>query len=116
MAKIPLRDLEAEFLVSIDNRHFRPVDQISEAHGIKFLCPLCFTKNGGAIGTHMVICWSRRAPDDLEPLPGRWSLHGTGLDDLHLESDPVGTARSVELLGGCAWHGFINTGFAEGGF
>lgn len=113
---IPLRDLDARFMRVTGPKTRKRVATIGEAHGVMFLCPKCFTRNGGKVGTHSVICWSRSAgtPDDAEPLPGRWSLHGTGIDDLHLEGDPVGNARSVQLLGGCNWHGFINHGFAEG--
>jgi hypothetical protein len=51
---------------------------------------------------------SRGVPDDAKPGPGRWSLVGTGFDDLTLDGD--GGSRSVLLLGGCAWHGFVTNG------
>jgi hypothetical protein len=35
---------------------------------------------------------------------------GTGFDDLTLNADPPGTARSVLLTSGCGWHGFVNNG------
>jgi hypothetical protein len=114
---IALRDLDAEFLRASDAKNFRRVASIDEAHGVVFLCPKCFTANGGKVGTHSVICWSRSrgAPDDIEPLPGRWAMNGTGIDDLTLDADVGGNgARSVLLLGGCSWHGFINSGHAEG--
>lgn len=118
--KIKLTDLEASFIVyekapdggTIMHR----VDRFDLADGIIFLCPLCFTNNGGSVGTHAVICWSRSrgVPDDLDPKPGRWKLVGTGLHDLTLDGDAPGGggARSVQLLGGCAWHGFITNGYA----
>lgn len=114
---IPLVQLEAKFIRLTENGH-REVETIEEAQGIRFLCPVCFDRNRGPVGTHIVICWSRSrgVPDHVRPGPGRWTLHGTGIGDLHLEGDPVGGARSVELKGGCAWHGFINHGVAEGGF
>lgn len=85
-----------------------------EAHGIRFLCPKCFAANGGAGGTHGVICWSRSrgTPDDAEPGPGRWTFLGTGFEDLTINGDPVGAARSIALKGGCAWHGFVTAGDA----
>lgn len=88
---------------------------IDDAQGVMFKCPACYAKNGGIAGTHSVICWSRSrgVPEDAEPGPGRWTLHGTGMDDLTLEGDPVGTARSVQLNGGCNWHGFVTNGVAE---
>lgn len=114
---IPMRELEAEFLRVTDPKTFERVPSIDDAQGIAFLCPKCFARNGRSnVGVHSVICWSRSrgTPDDLEPLPGRWTISGTSIDDVHLDGDPVGNARSVLLLGGCAWHGFVNHGFAEG--
>lgn len=89
-----------------------PVESIDQAHGVKFLCPLCFERNGGKRGTHMVICWSRSAgtPEEAVPGPGRWKMEGTGFADLTLNADPPGTMRSVQLLGGCNWHGFVTGG------
>jgi hypothetical protein len=112
---IPLRELDAEFIASTPDG-MRRVATIEEAQGVMFLCPKCFRSNGGKVGTHSVVCWSRSRgiPDEKQPKPGRWTLHGTSLDDLQLEGDPVGRPRSVLLLGGCAWHGFINGGHAVG--
>lgn len=88
------------------------VDTLAEAQGIQFLCPMCFAKNNGPIGTHAVKCWSRSrgVPDDVSPGPGRWAMEGTGFQDLTLNADPPGTARSVWLTGGCGWHGFVTNG------
>lgn len=110
-----LTELEPQFL-RYDKREdgiFRcPVQRIEDAQGVEFLCPKCFAANGGNIGTHAVICWSRSrgVPDDAEPGPGRWALHGTGFADLTLNADPPSTARSVQLNGGCAWHGHVTDG------
>lgn len=112
---ISLADLKAVLIVRTADGS-RNAKDFGEAQGVRFLCPLCFTRNGGPVGTHSVICWSRAAGEDAEPKPGRWSLHGTSIDDLTLHGDPVGGARSVLLLGGCNWHGFINNGRAEEGF
>lgn len=93
-------------------------DSIKDAQGIQFLCPKCFAKNGGPVDTHIVVCWSRSrgTPEDASPGPGRWSMQGSGFDDLTLNGDAVGGggARSVLLLGGCAWHGFITNGDVTG--
>lgn len=115
MGSIPLTELGARLIV-ITPTGSRVAKSFAEAQGVRFLCPLCFTKNGGPRGTHTVICWSRGAGEDAEPGPGRWSLHGTGIEDLTLHGDPVGGARSIQLLGGCVWHGFVNNGRAEEGF
>ena len=108
-----LRQLEAKFLKIVDEKGWdcEEVD-LADAQGIRFLCPKCFVKNNGPVGTHSVICWfaNRGVPDDLSPKPGRWNPSGTGLDDLTF----VGPgAASVFLLGGCGWHGFVKDGSAE---
>jgi hypothetical protein len=92
--------------------HIVHVDTLAEAQGVWFLCPLCFAKNGGRVGTHAVCCWFvGQVPDDIEPKPGRWTPHGTGLHDLtFVPSD--GRTQSVALTGGCAWHGHVVNGSA----
>ncbi|MDE2470651.1 MAG: hypothetical protein KGL35_18385 [Bradyrhizobium sp.] len=106
-----LYELKAEFVRLTDGNNFRRVDSIAEAQGVMFLCPLCYAANNGSRGTHSVICWSRSrgVPDDIDPKPGRWVLKGTGLDDLTLDGE-AGQSRSVLLLGGCGWHGFVTNG------
>jgi hypothetical protein len=91
------------------------VQTIDEAQGVRFLCPKCFAENGGEVGTHLVVCWSRSrgVPDEAAPGPGRWSLHGSGFHNLTLNGDPPGGARSVQINGGCGWHGFVTAGEAE---
>jgi hypothetical protein len=88
------------------------VARIEDAHGIEFLCPGCFEKNGGAVGTPVIVCWSRSrgTPDDARPGPGRWKMTGTAFDDLTLDADPPNSARSVQLTSGCRWHGFVTNG------
>lgn len=109
-----LADLEPQFLRynrrDDGTEFFDFVDAIGEAQGVEFLCPVCFQKNGGAVGTHAVICWSRSrgVPDDATPGPGRWRLDGTGYADLSLNEDPG--SRSVALKGGCSAHFFITNG------
>lgn len=112
-----LRDLEAEFLryeERADGTYLPHVDTLAEAQGVTFLCPKCAAAMGGPIGVHHVICWSRSrgVPDHASPGPGRWRLDGTGLDDLTLNAELPGGARSVELHGGCCWHGFVTNGEA----
>lgn len=87
------------------------VAALDQAQGVEFLCPLCFTANGGAVGTHAVVCWSRSrgVPETATPGPGRWRLVGTSFEDLSLMEEP-NQSRSVLLLGGCAWHGFVTGG------
>ena len=108
-----LTELDPEFLkLGEKPGHICHVENIDEAQGIWFLCPKCFAANGGRVGTHGIICWSksRGVPDDVDPKPGRWKLDGTGFHDLTLNAEP-GKSRSVLLLGdGCKWHGFITNG------
>jgi hypothetical protein len=111
---VRLTELQPQFLryaKGDDGVSLPYVDRIEDAMGIKFLCPKCFVENKGSVGTHSVICWSssRGVPDDARPGPGRWRLVGTGFDDLSLMEEP-GKSRSVLLLGGCAWHGFVTNG------
>lgn len=86
---------------------------LEHAHGISFLCPKCYLANGGALGTHRVICWSRRrgTPDRATPGPGRWYWTGADLARLTLHGD-TGKSSSVKLEGGCRWHGHIICGRA----
>lgn len=82
---------------------FHPVATLEEADGVMFLCPEHFKKNGGAGGTHSVICWfmGKGIPDELTPGPGRWQASGD-LENLTL-------APSVDLGSG-DWHGHITNG------
>jgi hypothetical protein len=109
-------DLEAKFLKVLpkdDEGHnwFQSEGvTLAEADGIRFLCPKCFETNHGPVGTHSVICWfAGKVDGELDPKPGRWNPGGTGLDDLTFV--PPG-AVSVQLMGGCNWHGFVANGEA----
>lgn len=112
-----LTDLEAGFYRyerRPEGEFHVPVERIEDAQGVRFLCPKCFQANGGAVGTHSVVCWSatRGVPPEAQPGPGRWGLAGTGLADLSLVPDVAGQAHSVQLNGGCQWHGFVTNGDA----
>lgn len=86
------------------------VDSISLAHGIMFLCPVCFKANNGSVGTHSIICWRPMVPPNVDPKPGRWELQGTNLSDLTL----VAGSSSILIQGGCNAHFFIRNGMIEG--
>lgn len=89
---------------------FRTGVSYDEADGILFLCPLCFVKQGGPVGTHSIVCWfTGKVPDTVEPLPGRWDRSGSSLDDLAMS--PSIQCGGGE--GGCGWHGFIHNGEAS---
>lgn len=105
-----LTELEPDFLIFVDERNFRTTDDVGEADGVMFLCPKCYVKNGGPVGTHRVICWTPKVPADVNPKPGRWDLVGTGYGDLTLRAG----SSSVLLQGGCEWHGFVRNGEVTG--
>lgn len=108
-----LRELEPEFVrhETRDGRHYNiDVATIAEAQSVQFLCPVCYQKNQGPVGTHgvMVTFANRGVPDHLGSQsrnggPSRWTASGTGLDDLTL-------TPSIDLTPGCTWHGFITGG------
>ena len=117
-----LTELDAQFVRYEErdgHKYIHHVDTLAEAQGVMFLCPKCFKANGGPKGTHQILCWSRSAgaSEHAEPRPGRWQMVGTGLDDLTLNGDLAGApgqgARSVLLLSGCEWHGFVTNGEAS---
>jgi hypothetical protein len=106
---VKLTELEPRFLRRVEEEgsiYHRDVVSIGEAEGVMFLCPKCFQANGERIATHFVICWSPKVPPEAVPGPGRWELVGTGFADLTLRAG----SSSVQLLGGCNWHGFITNG------
>jgi hypothetical protein len=88
-----------------------PVERLEDAQGIMFLCPVCFQKNGGNVGTHSVDVTfrDRGATDEQgshnnEGKPSRWEVSGSGFADLT-------TNPSIHLAGpGCGWHGWIKNG------
>lgn len=110
-----LRDLEAEFLKIISPNTYRRCVDLQIAQGILFLCPKCFAKNNGSVGTHGVICWfaGRGVPDEMAPGPGRWTPEGTSIDDLTFVPGNPPRSVSVKLNSGCGWHGFVKIGDAE---
>ena len=80
---------------------------ITTAQGMIFLCPTCFQKNGGPVGTHSVLTWfrDRGVPDHEEPGPGRWAVTGTGFEDITLSP-----SIDISSNGDGEWHGFIQNG------
>lgn len=83
---------------------FETVESFKDAQGIMFLCPHCFRKNGGPVGTHRVLVWfeGRGAPPEYTPAP-RWQVSGSSMDDL--------TIKPSIRVNDC-WHGFITNGEA----
>lgn len=82
---------------------------IATCDGLWLCCPKCYlTKGNSLIGVHGIICWKPQVPQTIRPTPGRWSMQGTGLDDLTL----VAGSSSVSLddAQGCRAHFFIRNG------
>ena len=107
-----LTDLEPKFYrykTEDGHKYLTPVE-LSEAQCVIFLCPVCFAKNGGAVGTHgiEVSFRDRGVQDDegshnKEGKPTRWAVSGTSSENLTL--DP-----SILIEDGCAWHGHVVNG------
>ena len=56
----PLRELDGELIRHhLDDLGFTSVETMAEANGVSFLCPKCFHVNGGAKGTHTILCTFR---------------------------------------------------------
>lgn len=93
-----------------DSKFFAYVDSLQEADGILFICPKCFIDNNmDFTGVHSVICWFEdKVPDELDPKPGRWNPVGNSYDDLTFV--PGKKTQSIQLLGGCNWHGYMING------
>lgn len=93
---------------------FHNVENLAEADLIMFLCPRCFERNGGKVGTHsvMVSFAGRSFSDeagsrDSTGKPSRWTIvSGTGLDDLVL-SPSILLDAGRQPHEGCHWHGFV---------
>jgi hypothetical protein len=105
-----LSELEPEWLREGDSRvTMRRMDDATPAtaQGLLFLCPVCFKKNNGPVGTHSIIVWfkDRGVAADREPLPGCWAVTGTSFDDLTLQPS-IDISENQPGEG----HGFITNG------
>lgn len=112
-----LTELEPEFVryetrpdATGSREYTIPVATLADAQGIEFLCPVCFQKNGGAVGTHGVgVTFADRGATDAQGshgrtgAPSRWQVSGTNVTDLTLQP-------SIDLTPTCSWHGYITNG------
>jgi hypothetical protein len=94
---------------------FHDVASVAEADQVMFLCPACFAKNGGPVGTHsvMVTFEGRDVPGvagsrDAEGKPSRWRASGSTVDDLVLTPSILLDAKRKPDEG-CHWHGFVGS-------
>lgn len=97
------------------NDLFAPVETRAEAHGLSFLCPKSFAKNGGPVGTHSVYVWFEGSPvpahigTNLKGERVRWNATGTGLDDLVLTPSIQEEDDYAAPEHRCRWHGFVGS-------
>jgi hypothetical protein len=105
-----LRDLRPRFYKYGGGNTLHRVRRLADAARVMFLCPACFVKNNGPVGTHSIAIdfQGREMPDHLVMRNAsghavRWNVSGSGFDDLSL-------TPSIQLLGGCNWHGFVTNG------
>lgn len=106
-----LTDLEPQFIKYESGGVIDPRGiTLAEAQGLWFLCPLCFAQNNGPVGTHA--CETsfegrgvlpEQGSHNKEGKPVRWNVSGTDFSNLTL-------TPSVQLQGGCNWHGHITNG------
>lgn len=88
-------------------RQYKVPSSMEEAQCVFLQCPACATPDGG--GHYMEVTFADRgvAEDqgchNTEGKPTRWQVSGTGLENLS-------TQPSIQLIGGCAWHGYITNG------
>lgn len=102
-----LTELDPQFITYRDTRWLHHVDTAAEAQGIIFLCPACFAKNAGPVGTHAIeVSFNNRGVSpgqgshNSQGQPSRWNVSGTGYADLTL---------TPSILIDC-WHGFVTNG------
>jgi hypothetical protein len=97
--------LEAELVTLIEPTGWKAAEDVASASGLIMLCPGCFEKNGGAVGTHSALLWfrARAVPTHLQPGPGRWYATGTSIENLSL-------TPSVVIGDPACWHGWIRAG------
>ena len=96
-----LSELEPRFITYGETNFLTDVP-FEQAEGILFLCPGCFKKNGGPVGTHSLIIYFHSTKNPVM-LKG-WKMLGTGMSDLTL-------FPSILILNEeCRWHGFVRDG------
>lgn len=81
------------------------VDAAGHANGVTFLCPGCFQKNNGPVGTHTIVVWNKRCPDDISKV--KWDFTGDTLDSLTIT--PSIDTRTTPTCSAHFWvkHGHI---------
>lgn len=90
---------------------FVPVDQVAEAHGVRFLCPKSFAQHGGLRGAHSVYIFFHGSPYAGHNTAGQevhWKVEGGAtLDDLQLSPSIQEQDEELPPEYRCSWHGFV---------
>ena len=109
-----LTDLEPQFLRLVPpapghGTTWLEVSAVIDAHGLTFVCPVCYLAHGGVAGAHHILCWFENRHDPLADRigPPKWRVAGTGYADLSFTSLKF---NSVRMLGGCKAHFHITNG------
>ncbi len=102
-----LAELEPRLLKISAPDSWSTIENMAEADGICFLCPVCFAKNNGPVGTHSIICWKPHVPLEQSPGPGRWELVGTSLADVTFRA---GSSSIFLTTAPCQAHFFVRNG------
>lgn len=103
---VRLADLEPEFLRH-EGRTLVGVT-FAQAQSIWFDCPIC----RGGRSHHVLVSFADRGLADdqgsqsREDKPSRWTVRGTGVDDLTLHP-------SIDCTPSCPWHGWVENGIAR---
>ena len=92
---------------------FEHVERVADAHGVRFLCPKSFSKNGGPKGTHSVYIFFTGSPYAGHNSDGkevRWQVvGGTTLNDLQLSPSILEQDEELSSERRCGWHGFVGS-------
>lgn len=115
-----LLELDAKFFSNASPTGYHRQVEIEGSQGVLFQCPRCAIglergeEDGRRFirGAHYIIVPfsnPRNAPlleSTFMPQMARWEMTGTSLENLT-------TRPSIQIIGGCAWHGYITNGDAH---
>ena len=112
-----LVQLEPQFVQYFEDEtgnHLRHAPDLGHAQGIQFLCPSCFVRNGGAVGTHLIEAsftgtgvLDHQGSHNRKGEPSRWTASGSMYVDLTLRPSIQIDAAKPACDG---WHGFVTKG------
>jgi len=103
-----------QYFEDASGSYLRCVPDLVQAQGIRFLCPACFVRNGGNVGTHYIeTSFAGRDVKDHQGShnrsgkPSRWTVYGSGYSDLTLSPSVLIYAAEPACPG---WHGWVKFG------